>query len=240
MPGQQSSIGTWCNRLALLSIAGATSLIVFPALACPSCSASAFVCIPGLEIMGIHVGLAIGILRAFIERPFYTLGGVEKGALALSLQANLISMILLNLAGCVVISVVWRNEYLMYAWLPLAAFISGVVEISWVEIRYRPLQTRGWGWIFLGNAISVTATIVLPYWRHVFGTSTLPYIRSVEKWAPVIGLSTIIVVAIVYIVAFKFSPPKPQIDDKPRGFEVLPAHQTSPADQSGSPDILKT
>ncbi len=209
----------WSLPAFLLLILGPVSL----AEACPSCSASSLCVLPGFNLIGFHVGFVLPILCAFIERPFVTLAGVRQSAIALSLQANILSAIVTSVAGIFVLGASWgpTGESILLAWIPAAVVLSTVIEIAWLKRRVETGSLR-WGWLLLGNILSAALLMTLPFWRATLASRTFTgsYIRWMSSIRGSVVLSTLLVGLAAYIIAFWWTGIA-RNEDRRRGVEVI-------------------
>ena len=120
--------------------------------------------IPGLAFVGPAMGLPLSVLAAFIERPFYSRGGVPAHAIWYSLQANLVSLlagfVLLLVFGCLASAVGLgaSDTAFFLAWPLLAVCLSSVIERAYIARR---LGSRGvsWAWAAAGNVLSAAVCV---------------------------------------------------------------------------------
>ena len=122
--------------------------------------------IPGLGFVGPGMGLPLSVLAAFIERPFYTKGGVEPQALWYSLQANLVSLAV-GFVGVFVFGFVASaagfgasDDAFFLAWPVLAVCTSAIVERAYIAGRLHSPRVS-WGWSASGNVVSAGVSIGL-------------------------------------------------------------------------------
>jgi hypothetical protein len=119
--------------------------------------------IPGLAFIGPAMGLPLSVLAAFLERPFYTLGGISRQTIWYSLQANLTSL-LVGYAGMFIAFGIGDSlrEYdaPFLIWPFCAVAVSIVVEGRYLSRRQRPNKAF-WVWNSIGNVLSAAACIGL-------------------------------------------------------------------------------
>lgn len=205
--------------------------------ACPACSSESLCCVPGLGLMGGYVGLVLPILSAFLERPFVSRAGMIEHPLALSLQANLLSAVVLAVVSVFAVAVVWEFETAAFAWMAIAVAVSVTVERWWLGRQNGDGAPLRWRWLILGNLLSATVIFLLPLLRSSLapGTETERYLRQVRPMQLQIALSTLLVCGTVYAVAFWKTGIRRRVDRR-RGFDVLLVSTPSPSMQAPIPE----
>lgn len=183
--------------------------------------------------MGAHVGLALPVLAAFLERPFISWSGVSNRALPLSIQANFLSALVIGITGFFILGAAWGSgDALMFFWMFAAVGIAVMIEYMWLA---RPWSRRrrkiAWGYLLIGNLFSAGLIFALPVLREIFGSNSYSHLRWIQPLRGMIALITLAVCAMVYLMAFLRSAAVSDAEVG-RGFEVLPAAAipTPPAD----------
>jgi hypothetical protein len=163
--------------------------------------------IPGLAFVGPAMGLPLSVLAAFIERPFYSRGGVPAHAIWYSLQANLVSLIagfvLLLVFGCLASAVCLgaSDTAFFVAWPLLAVCLSSVIERAYIARR---MGSGGvsWGWAAAGNVLSAAVcvgTLVAVGWLR----TNRPGLRLlVQPYAPALNILALAGSCAVFGLAF--------------------------------------
>jgi hypothetical protein len=122
---------TLLRRPGFILLASLASLLAAPsASACAQHSYSGVACLPGFALLGGHVGFALAILAAFIERPFLTWAGVDRRTVAYSIQANLLSLLGTGFTGLVAASTLWYAGDIAVLWIPLAVVLNAAIEFA--------------------------------------------------------------------------------------------------------------
>ena len=213
--------------ILLLALAG-------HAMACPACSAQTLCVLPGFALIGAHVGLVLPILGGFLERPFFTLAGARVRGLGFSIQANLLSTLVIGVAGGFVLGAAWRGgDGLLLMWFPFAVVLAFLLEWLWLAKPWRrPRRRLKWGWLLLGNILSAIVIAILPLLSEISRSS--PYLRvtGLHRTRDTVALLTLIACIIVYVIAFISTRGilvGDPADDEPRGFEVIPVGQGEPS-----------
>lgn len=120
--------------------------------------------IPGLAFVGPGLGLPLSLLAAFIERPFYSAGGVRVNAIWYSLQANLVSLavgFVLCLAFGVLMAAVGlqaSDAAFFIAWPIIAVICSILIERMYIASRSPRLS---WAWAAAGNILSAAICVAI-------------------------------------------------------------------------------
>jgi hypothetical protein len=136
--------------------------------------------IPGLAFAGPAMGLPLSVLAAFVERPFYTLAGIEHKTIWYSLQANFLSLVIgiviLLVVGPILIftplgmildppSIDWELfgvslDPLGLGWALFAIAASTFIEGRFLSRRH-PHAKGFWLWTAIGNVTSAAGCIAL-------------------------------------------------------------------------------
>lgn len=212
----------------VLVAAGLVLGLTSTASACMGCSTHQLVCVPGLWLIGGQVGLVIAILAAFIERPYITRSIVEplplRHPISRSLQASLISTVLVGTAGIGYMGFAWAGPVgLEILWLPLSVAAATWIERWWLQWR-TGMQFR-YGWLLLGNITSAMIVATLPFLQMAFGTDAPAYIRMIRPYQGTIAWTTLIAAAIVFTAAVRWTrkdQPLPRREPEEHDFEVIP------------------
>ena len=208
--------------VALIAFSGAILTGTSAAHACVSHSGGDTVCLPGFGLTGFHVGLALPIFAAFIERPFFSRAGVDASPLAYALQANFLSAITTGIAGLLVMSTAWPDTAAMLMWMPASMACGVAIEWNWLRRQCgRPIDVR---WLAVANVLSAAAIFALPFLREAVapGTQRNRYFAHDSDNRTIIALATLTACATVCFVAFCRTAVA-RTNDPRRGFEVLPA-----------------
>jgi hypothetical protein len=125
--------------------------------------------VPGLAFAGPGMGLPLSVLAAYVERPFYTLAGIEQKTIWYSLQANLVSLFI----GFVIFMILFMTSPL-WALTPLGMLLEppsigwvffAIAASTYIEGRFlsrRHQSGKGfWRWTAIGNMASAGACIAL-------------------------------------------------------------------------------
>jgi hypothetical protein len=124
--------------------------------------------IPGLAFVGPAFGLPLSALSAFVERPFYTAGGVRSNTLWYSLQANLVSLIV-GLPLCIMFGLLMSilglqasDDAFFLAWPAVAVACSIVIERTYVARRAGAGASNvSWVWSAVGNIVSAAICVAI-------------------------------------------------------------------------------
>lgn len=197
------------------------------ALACAGCTDSLSTCIPGYGVSGLHVGLVLPILAGFVERPFFSLAGVERSPLLRSLQANVASAVMMAVVAVVLLSIAHSGplgSFSLGAWAFASIPAAAAVEFGFVRRRVAPERSRrAFLWLLLGNVLSATLILTLPAWRGVFGTDDYWHIHWVGKIRGEVVLGTLAGCAAAYLALLSVSlRRRGGHEASGHGFEVLP------------------
>lgn len=135
---------------------------------------------PGLVPFGFATAVPATLLAAFLERPFYTAAGVERSALWLSIQANVVSLII-GYAGlpCVQMAI-YGSAVLAVGWIMAAVTVS-VLSEGWY--LYRQCGRELW-WppVVAGNAFSGFCLILIPQITAAIKEAQPTWALSVEPY----------------------------------------------------------
>lgn len=178
---------------------------------------------PGVLPLAVALAIPASLLAAVLERPFVSRAGVERHALAYSLQANLVSLLLGYLLLPFSYSMMFSEVGML--WIPVALLVS-IVSEGWYLQRIamsRPARIR-WGMLTAGNLISNFVLLLLPIGaqslhraRPYLVWDMLPYQASLAWWATVAS-------AAIFLVAFIV----PLAGRCNRGNEGSPRYETLP------------
>jgi hypothetical protein len=159
--------------------------------------------IPGFAPAGPALGLPLSVLAAFLERPFYTRAGVERGALRLSLQANFLSL----LAGFVGIfffaPLVMSPGGAIFGWLvPLSAVSLSIwIEGSYLRSAIRPRRLAG-VWVIFANVFSACMCIIVMVATRIVRESYPAFAREFRPIETPLGIGLAVVCLAVLLGSF--------------------------------------
>jgi hypothetical protein len=148
--------------------------------------------LPGLAIFGPVFGLPLSVLAAVLERPFLTRAGVGRFAIWYSLQANLMSLLVGYLLLPLAIPALYSVGPL---WLPIAVFISVVVERKYLMWRARSAGFNcRWGWVSWANIVSAVALVgvllmSVPFNTYANRESLRPYLNFLTGVGVVVSVA---------------------------------------------------
>jgi hypothetical protein len=161
--------------------------------------------IPGFAFVGPGLGLPLSLLAAFIERPFYSAGGVRANAIWYSLQANLVSLaagFVLCLAFGVLMAAVGlqaSDAAFFIAWPIVAVFCSVLIERMYIASRSPRLS---WAWTAAGNILSAGICVAILFsvvWVRARYPGAARVVRPYNTPLNVLALAGS---AIVYVISF--------------------------------------
>ena len=194
-------------------------LAAYPAQACREIHASFQATIPGYALMGGHAGLVIAILAGFLERPFLSVGGIDRGTLWLSICLNMFSVILTAF-----VSVPFGLGSMEFV---LLAFGLTIVTEWWILSSQTSRPALLGLMVIIANVFSAFVIGTLPFWRNYFGTDELSYYRPINQRLP--EIASITLSAVIALMLFAVA----------RAWSVYRLHPTSVETQPGFEVILK-
>lgn len=109
--------------------------------------------------IGIAIALSASLLAAFLERPFLSMAGVQRNTLWLSLQANLVSLVVSIPSIPIAMDGYDTIAFLMW---PILVGLSVTVEWSYLSLVGRAgKRSIAWGPIVTGNMLSAGIMFIL-------------------------------------------------------------------------------
>jgi len=155
--------------------------------------------LPGLAFVGPAFGIPLSVLASFIERPFYSRGGVTTHTIWYSLQANCISLAagipLAFLFGLIAAAfgAAASDTAFFVVWPGIAVCASSIIERSYI-VRRREVPPLSWAWAFAANVASAAVCIAILFavvWlrsdRPSWGENLQPYVVPLQLFAAAAG-----------------------------------------------------
>jgi hypothetical protein len=159
--------------------------------------------VPGFAPAGPALGLPLSVLAAFLERPFYTRAGVERGALRLSLQANFLSLLAGFVGIFVFAPVVMSPGGAIFGWLvPIAAVSLSIwIEGSYLRSAIGPRRLDGL-WVIFANVFSAGLCIIVMVAARIVRESYPAFAREFRPIETPLGIGLAVVCLAVLLGSF--------------------------------------
>jgi hypothetical protein len=142
--------------------------------------------VPGGVVMSPLLGIPATLLAAFLERPFVSLAGVKRRALAYSIRANLLSWLvgILFMIVCIPFFRVVDDPPLAIPLYALAAIsLSICIEGAYLSFKVQDRDGRiRWRWIIAGNVLSAFALLLVGAITEIWGHANPLLARRVESY----------------------------------------------------------
>lgn len=187
------------------------SVMILSALVLMACSVPVFAnsiaptayFLPGLLPLTFGLALPATVLAAFLERPFVNRAGVRQYALWVSLQANLVSLVIGYVTLPVGIDAIYK---LGPAWPVVAICMSIVSEGYYYQWHGVGGAVVRWRWVIMGNVFSSFVLMLIPFAVEEIIKSRRNWVWELDRyyhglfWGSVAG--SVLVFGLSFIVPF--------------------------------------
>ncbi|HTW95197.1 MAG TPA: hypothetical protein VMD30_10410 [Tepidisphaeraceae bacterium] len=143
--------------------------------------------IPGLAFVGPAFGIPLSVLASFVERPFYSRGGVTTHAIWYSLQANCVSLIagipLLILFAVVAAGLGFgaSDAAFFLVWPLIAVCASSIIERIYI-VRRNGVPRLSWPWAVAANVVSAGSCFAILFPVVWLRASQPSWIQILRPW----------------------------------------------------------
>jgi hypothetical protein len=161
--------------------------------------------IPGCALISPALGLPLSVLAAFLERPFYTLGGISRKTIWYSLQANLVSLLVgyVGLFAAILIGDASNLDFEIpfSIWPICAVAVSIIVEGRFLARRQQPNRVF-WMCDSVANVFSAAVCVGILFPTEYVYTRFPRWKGMLEPWNLTLNVFAFIGSILVYLLAF--------------------------------------
>jgi hypothetical protein len=177
-----------------------------------------------MGIIVFHIGLLLPILAGVLERPFFTLAGMDRSLVWLSIWLNCLASLLMNVLSLFGLAMFVDGE--MFAWI--AFVVAGGAGLKYLWLRKRVAikpPMVAFSSLLAGSIVSAVVIALLPLMRQILApwSYSARYIRTIQSFEPIWVLGTLAICIVIYVIAFRRTRHVAAVaEPEQRGFEVIP------------------